>query len=278
MEIISGTQMAKELKESLRKANEKEGIKPVLAIIVVGEREDSLAYVRLKEKAIAATGGETRMVIVPENSTKQELLDTIMKLNQDDAVDGILLQLPLPEHLQKDKEEILSAIKLEKDVDGFAPANRGLLAGDGAHFTSCAALACVKVIDRIFPQLEGKRVVLVGDSFDVIVPLATILLKRQCPVSIYPNYQEGLVNKADILVVEKGAPHIIKGSDISNAPLIIDAGFYWKDGSNYGNVDPDSVESCQGYLLPVPGGLGPMLIAQLCENVYQAARKSRKRV
>ncbi|HHV16089.1 MAG TPA: bifunctional 5,10-methylenetetrahydrofolate dehydrogenase/5,10-methenyltetrahydrofolate cyclohydrolase [Gelria sp.] len=275
MQIISGTEIAAQIRESLREANEKEGIRPVLAIIVVGYQQESLSYVRLKEKAVTSIGGETHLMVMPENSSKQSLLNSIDRLNQDKGVDGILLQLPLPDHLQKDKEEILSAISLEKDVDGFTPANRGLLSGDGAEFTSCAALACLEVIERVYPELEGKRAVLVGDSFDVIIPVATILLKRGCPVSIYPNYQEGLVNRADILVVEKGGPEIIEGAEIKGSPLIIDAGFYWEAGHSCGNVKGDSVTDNEGYLLPVPGGLGPMLIAKLCENLSQAAWRNR---
>ena len=272
MEIISGTKIAAEIRESLQKANEKEGIKPVLAVIVVGDNQENLIYVALKKKAVAFIGGETRLIVMPQNSSKQNVIHTINELNQDSSIDGILLQLPMPDHLEEDKEEILSAIKLEKDVDGFTPVNRGLLAGEGACFVSCAALACLEVIDRVYPQLQGKRIVLVGDSFDVIVPLAIILLKRGCPVSIYPHYQEGLVNLADILVVEKGGPEIIKGTDIIGSPLIIDAGFYWEEGRSCGNVQRDSVESNEGYLLPVPGGLGPVLIAKLCENLSRAAR------
>lgn len=276
MEIISGTQIAKEIREGLREDNEKDGIKPVLAIIVVGDRQENLVYVRLKEKAIASIGGETRMVLLPEDISKEALLKAIEELNQDKSVDGILLQLPISDELEKEKEEILAAIRLEKDVDGFTPANRGRLAGDGALFVSCAALACMDVIDRVHPQLIGKRIVLAGDSFDVIVPVAIMLLKRQCAVSIYPSYQDDLVNHADILVVEKGAPKVIKGSGIQGEPLIIDAGFYW-DSSSCGNVDNESVIGNAGYLLPVPGGLGPILIAKLCENVSMAARRYREK-
>ncbi|MGS0764041.1 tetrahydrofolate dehydrogenase/cyclohydrolase catalytic domain-containing protein [Syntrophomonas curvata] len=278
METISGTQIAQEIREGLQKANKKDGIKPVLAVIVVGDRQENLVYVGLKEKAVASIGGETLMVVLPEDASKQALLDAIGELNQDNSVDGILLQLPISDELEKDKEEILSAIKMEKDVDGFTPANRGRLAGDGAEFISCAALACMEVIDRVYPSLEGKRIVLAGDSFDVIVPVATILLKRGYPVNIYPCYQDNLVSQADILVVEKGAPQIIKGSDIQGEPLIIDAGFYWESGSSCGNVHRESVAGSGGYLLPVPGGLGPVLIAKLCANVSQAARRNRGQV
>jgi methylenetetrahydrofolate dehydrogenase (NADP+)/methenyltetrahydrofolate cyclohydrolase len=275
MELISGTRIAAEIRDNLRESNEKDGIQPVLAIIVVGYHKENMIYVELKEKAIASIGGETRLIVMPENSSKQNLINIINELNQNDSVDGILLQLPMPDHLEKDKEEILSAIKLEKDVDGFTPTNRGLLASDGAHFVSCGALACLEVIERVYPTLQGQRVVLAGDSFDVIVPLAIILLKRGCPVSIYPHYQEDLVNRADILVVEKGGREIIKGSDITGSLLIIDAGFYWDAGHSYGNVQRDSVESNEGYLLPVPGGLGPVLIAKLCENLSRAGRINR---
>jgi methylenetetrahydrofolate dehydrogenase (NADP+)/methenyltetrahydrofolate cyclohydrolase len=275
MEIISGKDIAREIRENLREANEKDGIKPVLALIVVGDSKETMVYVSLKEKAVASIGGETRLVILPEDSSKRTLIDTIKELNEDDSVHGILLQLPMSDKLDKVKEDILSVIDLEKDVDGFTPDNRGRLAGDGARFTSCAVLACMEVIDRVYPQLEGKKVVLAGDSFDVIIPLGILLLQRGCPLTVYPRYQDGLVNQADILVVEKGGPEIIKGSDIKGSPLIIDAGFYWEAGHSCGNVHNDSVVSNEGYLLPVPGGLGPVLIAKLCENLSRAARINR---
>lgn len=278
MEIISGKDIAREIRENLREANARDGIKPVLALIVVGDSKETMVYVGLKEKAIASIGGETRLIVLPEDSSKQSLIDTINKLNQDNSVDGILLQLPLSDNLEKKKEDILSAIQIEKDVDGFTPDNRGRLAGDGAQFTSCAVLACMEVIDRVYLQLEGKRVVLAGDSFDVIIPLGILLLQRGCPLNIYPRYQDDLVNQADILVVEKGGPEIIKGSDIKGSPLIIDAGFYWEAGHSCGNVHTDSVALNEGYLLPVPGGLGPVLIAKLCENLSRAARSNRGRI
>ncbi|MGI5911711.1 MAG: tetrahydrofolate dehydrogenase/cyclohydrolase catalytic domain-containing protein [Syntrophomonadaceae bacterium] len=278
MEIINGNQIAKEIKESLRDANKKDDIKPVLAIIVVGGRKEDLVYVGLKEKAVTSIGGKTRLIALPEYCSKQALLNTIGELNQDQGIDGIIVQLPLPGNLEQDTEEILTAIKLEKDVDGFNPVNRGRLAGNKPEFVSCAALGCLEIIDRVYPCLQGKKTILVGDSFDVTIPLAILLLKRQYPVSIYPYYQDNLVNQADILVVEKGTPHIIKGSDIEGTPLIIDAGFYWDSGTSCGNVDRKSVANCQGYLLPVPGGLGPLLIAKLCENLSRAARRNWGRI
>lgn len=273
MEIVSGSKLATAVRQNLQAENARDGLHPVLAIIIVGGDEESLVYVGLKEKAVQEIGGVCRQVVTPAGISKEKLINVITELNADEKVDGILLQLPLPEGLQSSVEEILSAIRPEKDVDGFNPANRGLLSTGSQYFTSCAALGSWYVMQQINPDLKNKQVLLVGSSFDVIIPLAVILMQEGCRVRLEPEYKPRLLGKADIMVIEKGRPAIVKGEHIKQKLLLIDAGFYWENGRTLGNVDRESVAEKDGWLLPVPGGLGPLLIAMLMKNLCQAARQ-----
>lgn len=273
MEIINGNELAKGIKQALREDNGRNDLRPVLAIILVDGDEESRVYVGLKEKAVKEIGGVCRQIITPADITKDKLISIISELNNDGTVDGILLQLPLPEGLQSSVEEILSAIDPQKDVDGFTPANRGLLSTDSQYFTSCAALGVFDVIKQVMPELKAKEIVLIGDSFDVIMPLAVMLMQVGCRVRLEPDYKPGLLGNAEALVIEKGRPQIVKGEHLMQRLLLIDAGFYWENGRTLGNIDFDSVAEREGWLLPVPGGLGPMLIAMLMKNLCQAARQ-----
>ena len=272
MEIINGNELAKKIKSSLRE-DHTNGLRPVLAIVLVAGDEESRVYVGLKEKAVHDIGGVCRQIITPGDITKDKLIMLINELNNDDTVHGILLQLPLPEGLQSSVEEILSAIDPQKDVDGFTPANRGLLSTDSQFFTSCAALGVHLVISQILADLNGKEIILVGDSFDVITPLAIMLMQAGSRVRLESDYTPAMLKNADAMVIEKGRPEIVKGEHLEHSLLLIDAGFYWENGRTVGNVDRDSVKECAGWLLPVPGGLGPILIAMLMKNLCQAARQ-----
>lgn len=276
MKIINGSELAAAVRQNLQEENAQNELRPVLAIIMVGSNQESLVYVNLKEKAVHSIGGVCRQVITPADIAKDKLIALISELNEDTAVDGILLQLPLPEGLQSSVEEILAVIKPEKDVDGFTPANRGLLSTDSQFFTSCAALGCFYVMQQVYPDLRNKEVVLIGDSFDVVAPLATMLMQSACRVRLEPQYQPHLVGQADIMVIEKGRPEIVKGEHLEHELLLIDAGFYWENGRTLGNVDRDSMAPKDGWLLPVPGGLGPLLIAMLMKNLCQAARQRKE--
>lgn len=274
MELISGSKIAEEIKSALKLKNQGTGMMPQLVVILVGDDEESMVYVGLKEKAALSISAKTSIRQLPAGISREELLAVIAEANHDAAVDGIIIQLPLPEHLSPYQDEFLEAIKTEKDVDGFNPINRGKLIGGQAEFVSCAALACMEVIQRYGSQ--GKNAVLVGDSFDLILPLAIMLIKQDFNVSVIREYQAELVHTADLLVVEKGQAGIVKGQHLREGMLIIDAGFYWEKGKTLGNVDKDSLLDRSGCLLPVPGGLGPLLIAKLMENISQAAIKNRK--
>jgi len=274
VKIISGTDISNEIKKSLKEDMQKEAICPSLAVILLGDNKQDLTYVNLKKKAVEFIGGKAQIYQLPINTSKEDLMGIINVLNQDDSVDGILLQLPLPDELESCREEFLTAIRPEKDVDGFNPVNRGKLTGDNPGFVSCAALACMDIIDRNYSSIKGKNVVLLGDSFDLIIPLAVIFIKRGCRVNVIPEYEPRFIKEGDILVLEKGAPGIVRHEDVKSGAIIIDAGFHWHIDHICGNVDGDSVMHVNGYLLPVPGGLGPMLIAKLMENLCMAARRN----
>lgn len=276
MKLISGSEIAREIQNSLRASNEKAGLKPCLAIIVVGDNKEDLIYVGLKNKAAASIGGQARLIQLNKEANKEELLNHIYILNDDEEVVGILLQLPLPAHLEKDREEILGAIHPAKDVDGFCPANRGLLSGDSPGFISCAALAALEVIKRCHPDLAGKKALLIGDSFDLIIPLAVILIKQGCQVAVSPYYAADLMRARDIVVIEKGGAGIVRGEDVDAGTVVIDSGFYWDNNKVCGNVNREQVENYDFSLLPVPGGIGPLLIAKLMSNLTMAASHSRK--
>lgn len=273
MEIISGKKIADEIKAGLKVSNAKAGISPCLAVIDVGENKENALYISLKEKAVAEIGGKTRIIKINGDADRQEVLDKIQELNQDKEVNGILLQLPLSVSLEPYREDFLEAIVPYKDVDGFCPRNRGMLMGADPSFISCAALACMDISRRFMSPLTGKKILLVGESFDVIQPLALMFIKEACSVSVVPEYDPSVIANIDIAVIEKGSPLVVKGEGIKNGALLIDAGFHWHEERTCGNVDREAVTGLEGYLLPVPGGMGPLLIAQLMVNLSQAAHR-----
>jgi len=185
-----------------------------------------MLYVGLKDKAAATIAGRTTLFHLPADTRKEDLLKKLQEANADDTIDGIILQLPLPDHLKEYQDEFLSAIQPDKDVDGFNPINRGKLMGGEPIFISCAAMACMEIVDRYQESLAGKKVVLFGDSFDVIQPLAILFMQRGCLVSIVPDYQAEYAGDADIMVVEKGAARVVKGDHLKKGMLLIDAGIF----------------------------------------------------
>ncbi len=273
MELISGSKIAEEIRSDLKLENQRRGITPQLGVILVGDDEESQVYVGLKEKAALSISAQTSIIQRPASISKEELLALIAEANNDSGIDGLIIQLPLPGPLAFYQDEFLERVEVGKDVDGFNPINRGKLLGGQAQFISCAALACLEVINRYQPP--GKNAVLVGDSFDLILPLAILLIKQGFKVEVIGEYQAKWVKKADLLVVEKGRAGVVKGPDLREGILVIDAGFYWENSKTLGNVDRDSLLDWRGHLLAVPGGLGPILIAKLMENLCQAAIKNR---
>lgn len=274
MELINGRQISDEIRQRLKEKVQDAGTIPHLAVIVVGDNKETLIYVGLKDKAVSFIGGTTRHITLPADTTREELLTQIQQLNQDPEVDGILLQLPLPESLQPYTDEFLAAIDINKDVDGFNPVNRGRLLYGNPRFISCAALGCLEVIRRYRGSAQGKKAVLVGDSFDVILPLSLLLIKEGSLVTVVPEMPAGdPLPEADIYVIEKGRPEMVQAHQVANGALVLDVGFYWHYDHSCGNVKKDALNSLDGHLLSVPGGLGPILIAKLLENLYSAAQE-----
>lgn len=275
MEIISGRKIADEIQLALKSGNRVKELAPCLAVIDVGEFKDNEVYINLKRKAVESIGGTTRIVKLKAQASRAEVLEIIRYLNQDDSVDGILLQLPLPAHLDAERDLFLEAIAGEKDVDGFSPCNRGRLMGNQPEFVSCAALACLDVCRRYLGSLAGKKALLVGNSFDVVQSLALLLIKEGCSVCIEPEYKPEALTGADIAVIEAGTPLMIGSKDLNSKILMIDAGFHWFQDKACGNIDREAVAAQEGYLLPVPGGLGPLLIAHLMVNLSRAAGRKK---
>jgi methylenetetrahydrofolate dehydrogenase (NADP+)/methenyltetrahydrofolate cyclohydrolase len=273
MNIISGKTIADEIKSRVKESNAQAGISPCLAVIDVGDNEENALYIGLKKTAVDSIGGNTRTIKLPADTTRETLLEQIKNLNFDSEIDGILLQLPIPETLEPFREEFLEAIAPYKDVDGFTPHNRGLLMGNEPGFISCAALACMDICNRYMSPLNKKRVLLVGDSFDVIQPLALMFIKGKCDVTVIPHYYSDAMKDVDIAIIENGTPLMVKGEGLKAEVLLIDAGFHWFDGRTCGNIDRDAIAKADGHLLPVPGGMGPLLIAHLMKNLSQAACK-----
>jgi methylenetetrahydrofolate dehydrogenase (NADP+)/methenyltetrahydrofolate cyclohydrolase len=273
LEIINGKAIADEINKGLKDSNNQAGITPCLAIINIGDAKDNLLYIGLKKKAVDSIGGQTRIYQLPGDLKREALLEKIYQLNQDREVDGILLQLPLPASLEPYREEFLGAIVPHKDVDGFSPSNRGGLMGGQPQFISCAALACMDICKRYVKPLKSKKVLLAGNSFDIIEPLALMFIKEECRVTIIPQYYPEAMENIDIAVIEHGSPLGVRAQFIKAGALIIDAGFYWHQDRMCGNVDKNAVSSVEGYLLPVPGGMGPLLIAQLMVNLSHAAQR-----
>lgn len=278
MEILSGIGIAEEIRNRVREGVRQSGLTPTLGIIVVGDDKENLVYVGLKEKAVAFVGGRTHHVTLEASVTGAELLHEIDNLNRNPAIDGILLQLPLPESLRPYTDEFLAAISPAKDVDGFHPMNRGRLFYGEPLFISCAALGCLEVIARSLGGAEGKRAVLVGDSFDLIMPLTVILTQRGCQVTVLAETPpDNRLPDADLYVLEKGGPKTVRAGQLAPGSLVMDAGFYWHFDHMCGNVDRDSLAQVPGQLLAVPGGLGPILVAELMENLLLAARRTKSR-
>ncbi len=273
MEIISGKTISDEIRAVLKEKNARTGTCPCLAIIDVGNNQENALYIGLKQSAIDAIGGKAKIIKMPEDTRRESLLEQIRNLNQDREVDGILLQLPIPDSLEPFREEFLEAIAPYKDVDGFSPVNRGRLMGAEPSFISCAALACIDICHRFRSPLAHQKVLLVGDSFDVIQPLALMFIKELCEVAIIPQYYPEAMQDIDIAIIEKGTPHLVDHQGVKAGALIIDAGFHWFQDRTCGNVDRDGMAGVEGHLLPVPGGMGPLLIAHLMKNLSQASGK-----
>ncbi len=271
-QIIDGKKIALEIQNNLKHKIETFAQEPQLAIILVGNDEPSLIYVRNKQKAAGNIGLKTKLYHLAENTSEADLKELIQKLNNDAQINGIIVQLPLPLHINTNS--VIQAISPLKDVDGFHPYNTGMLQNnEKPYFIAATPLGVIKLIKTISPNLCGKNVVLIGASLIVGRPLATLLLNEECTVTIThaqtQNIQE-LTKQADILVAACGVAKLVKSDWIKENAILIDVGINRSNGKICGDIDFENVKDKCAAITPVPGGVGPMTIAMLLSNTIEA--------
>jgi 5,10-methylene-tetrahydrofolate dehydrogenase/methenyl tetrahydrofolate cyclohydrolase len=287
-ELIDGKQIAASIREEIKAEVEemkaRTGRVPGLATVLVGTRKDSQSYVKMKKKACKKAGITSFSHDLPEDISQEELLQIVKDLNANPDVHGILVQLPLPEHI--DDEEILGAIDLDKDVDGFHPINIGRLSMKRRDplFVPCTPKGCIELLDRIGVEIEGKNAVVLGRSNIVGLPVAMLLLHRNATVTICHSRTRdlpGVVRQADILVAAVGRAEMVKGDWIKPGAVVIDVGVNAVDdpGSEkgyklVGDVAFDEAKEVASAITPVPKGVGPMTIAMLLRNTMDSAKRS----
>lgn len=271
-EIIDGRKMAQEIRSQLKQAVAGFSDSPKLAVVLVGRDEASVIYVRNKEKAATEVGIGTDVYRLAEDVSEKRVLQLIDRLNEDVAVNGIIVQLPLPAHLNVGR--IIGRISPLKDVDGFHPYNTGLLQNnEKPYFVAATPLGVLKLIHQVCPVLSGKNVVLIGASLIVGRPLATLLLNQECTVSITHVHTQNIKNltqNADIIVAACGVARMVKKDWIKPEAVLIDVGINRENGRICGDVDFDDVIEKAAAVTPVPGGVGPMTIAMLLKNTVDA--------
>ncbi len=271
---IDGKRISQEIRDELkiRVAELKnQGIEGCLAVIQVGEDPASSVYVKNKKRACEYIGIGSRSYELPQETTETELLNLIGKLNKEEEVSGILVQLPVPDHI--DENKIIQAISPKKDVDGFHPQNVGALVSGLTGFVSCTPAGVIQLLKRSGISIEGKHCVVIGRSNIVGKPMALLMLREHATVTIAHSRTKDLreiCKSADILIVAVGKPKMIDASYIKEGAVVIDVGIHRNAGQLCGDVDFDSVFSHVSAITPVPGGVGPMTIAMLMNNCVQA--------
>mgnify|MGYP003238588581 FL=1 len=281
-EIIDGKKLSKKIREELKiKCDElkQKGIYPKLAVIMVGNNPASKVYVRNKSNACADVGVEYVEYLLEENIEQEELIELIKKLNEDKTINGILLQSPIPMHL--DINEAFKTITYIKDVDGFSPASVGKLCIGEDTFISCTPYGVMKMLEEYNIDLNGKHVVILGRSNIVGKPLIQCCLQKNATVTICHSKTqklEEITKQADVLISAIGQPEFVKTDMIKDKAVVIDVGINRnKDGKLVGDVDFENVKEKASYITPVPGGVGPMTIAMLMNNVIKAAEEQTKK-
>jgi 5,10-methylene-tetrahydrofolate dehydrogenase/methenyl tetrahydrofolate cyclohydrolase len=287
-QIIDGKAIAATIREEIKAEVEamqaRHGQAPGLATVLVGERKDSQTYVRMKKKACAEVGIVSFSHDLPADISQEALLKIVQELNANPEVHGILVQLPLPDHI--DEEEILAAVNLEKDVDGFHPINIGRLSMKRREplFVPCTPKGCIELLDRTGVAIEGKRAVVLGRSNIVGLPVAMLLLHRNATLTICHSRTQDLpaiVRQADILVAAVGRAEMVRGDWIKPGTVVIDVGINAVDDptakSGYrlvGDVAFNEAKEVAAAITPVPGGVGPMTIAMLLRNTLDSAKRT----
>jgi methylenetetrahydrofolate dehydrogenase (NADP+)/methenyltetrahydrofolate cyclohydrolase len=276
--LIDGKALAAQMRDQLAQSVaelERKGVVPGLAVVLVGDDPASRVYVSMKEKACAKAGIFSDEHRLPAETSQEELLALVDKLNNDPRIDGILVQLPLPEHI--DEDAVITSIAPEKDVDGFHPESVGRLVTGNPTFKSCTPYGVMKMLESINYDLNGKEVVVVGRSNIVGKPVALMCLAENATVTVCHSRTRDLpghVKRADVVIAAVGRTEMVKGEWIKDGAVVIDVGINrQEDGKLLGDVEFGAAAEKASYITPVPGGVGPMTITMLLENTVQSARR-----
>lgn len=266
------------IREEHNQLKEKYGKQAGLAVVIVGNNPASQVYVRNKMKACENVGFYSENIELEENISEKELLQEIDKLNKNDRINGILVQLPLPSHINELK--IIDSISPEKDVDGFHVANIGkMVIGDETGFISCTPYGIMQLLEEYKIEIAGKDAVIIGRSNIVGKPMALMLIQKGATVQVCNSRTKNLrkkLNDADIIIVAAGVPKLLKKEDVKEGAVVIDVGINRVDGKICGDVDYEEVAEKTSYITPVPGGVGPMTIASLIKNTFKSYKNSLK--
>lgn len=269
---IDGKQISAQIKDELKERVEKENLEVTLAVIQVGNDPASTVYVGNKKKACEYIGIRSLAYELPEETPEEELLQLIKELNDRDDVNGILVQLPLPAHMDEDK--VIQTISPKKDVDGFHPQSVGALSIGQPGFVSCTPAGVIQLLKRTGVEINGKECVIVGRSNIVGKPMALLMLRENATVTVCHSHTKDLkevTKRADILIVAIGKPKFITKEYVKDGAVVIDVGIHrGTDGKLCGDVDYDDVAPITYAITPVPGGVGPMTIAMLMNNCVEA--------
>jgi len=279
MGVIDGGKISSQIKENIlaevQELKQKTGKTPGLAVVLVGDDPASNVYVRNKNKTCKNVGFQSFENILPTDTSEEKLLSLIDKLNKDNKVNGILVQLPLPAQINSQK--VLETINPEKDVDGFHLENVGRLVTGNATFKPCTPAGIIELLDQYKVKIEGKNAVVLGRSNIVGKPVASLLLARNATVTICHSRTKDLptiARSADILIAAIGKPHFVTSDMVKDNAVVIDVGINRVDDKLVGDVDYESVLKKASLVTPVPGGVGPMTIAMLMANTLQAFKNS----
>lgn len=286
--MIDGKAIAKEIRDEVAaeilRMKDAIGVIPGLAVILVGDRKDSATYVRNKKKACESVGINSYEVRLNESASEEEVIEKVREFNENPSVHGILVQLPLPSHMNE--QNVLNAVCIEKDVDGFHPLNIGRLAMRGREplFVPCTPKGCIELLHRFGVSIKGKRAAVIGRSNIVGMPAALLLQKEDATVSIVHSRTEDpeeITRQADIVIAAVGQPNMVKGSWIKPGAVVIDVGINPVEDSRspkgyrlVGDVFYEEVSKIASAITPVPGGVGPMTIAMLLSNTLASAKRN----
>lgn len=275
--ILDGKALSVKIREGLKARIEKlkseKGITPGLAVIIVGENPASVVYVRNKEKGCQEVGINSRVIRLPESTTQEDLLKQIDDLNKDRDIHGILVQLPIPDHI--DDMAVIESIDQKKDVDGFSVESAGCLMVGRHGFVPCTPKGCISLIESTGESIQGKEAVIIGRSNIVGKPAAMLLMQKHATVTVCHSRTKNLaevVRRADIIVAAIGKPEFVTGDMVKPGAIVIDVGINrGEDGKLKGDVNFDQASKVASWITPVPGGVGPMTITMLLENTVESA-------